>query len=179
MLLLLLSSLLLLLLCHYYYHYYSYYYYYHHHYYYYYYAREQQQDRTRGPDRAKPTRMQDLGTKDGCAAVSPRTRNLDFRGSSSSKFFISRGGIPRSMGKLPRNIESTILRLRTLGLRIRQGAPKKFRLRYFHNNDNNNNDNNHDNNYYYYGRFPKFHRVFLGRDPGTLKSDIVSKNIHN
>ena len=25
------------------------------------------------------------------------------------------------------------------------------------------------------GRFPKFHRVFLGRDPGTLKSDIVSK----
>ena len=30
-----------------------------------------------------------------------------------------------------------------------------------------------------YGRFPKFHRVFLGRDPGTLKSDIVSKNIHN
>ena len=31
-----------------------------------------------------------------------------------------------------------------------------------------------------YGRFPKFHRVFLGRDPGTLKSNIVSKrNIHN
>ena len=26
-----------------------------------------------------------------------------------------------------------------------------------------------------YGRFPKFHRVFLGRDPGTLKSDIMSK----
>ena len=27
-----------------------------------------------------------------------------------------------------------------------------------------------------YGRFPKFHRVFCwGRDPGTLKSDIVSK----
>ena len=26
-----------------------------------------------------------------------------------------------------------------------------------------------------YGRFPKFHRVFSGRDPGTLKSDIVSK----
>ena len=26
-----------------------------------------------------------------------------------------------------------------------------------------------------YGRFPKFHRVVLGRDPGTLKSDIVSK----
>ena len=26
-----------------------------------------------------------------------------------------------------------------------------------------------------YGRFPKFHRAFLGRDPGTLKSDIVSK----
>ena len=25
------------------------------------------------------------------------------------------------------------------------------------------------------GRFPKFHRVFLGRDPGTLKSDMVSK----
>ena len=25
------------------------------------------------------------------------------------------------------------------------------------------------------GRFPKFHRVFLGRDPGTLKSDIVPK----
>ena len=25
-----------------------------------------------------------------------------------------------------------------------------------------------------HGRFPKFHRVFLGRDPGTLKSDIVS-----
>ena len=25
-----------------------------------------------------------------------------------------------------------------------------------------------------YGRLPKFHRVFLGRDPGTLKSDIVS-----
>ena len=25
-----------------------------------------------------------------------------------------------------------------------------------------------------YGRFPKFHRVFSGRDPGTLKSDIVS-----
>ena len=24
-----------------------------------------------------------------------------------------------------------------------------------------------------YGRFPKFHRVSLGRDPGTLKSDIV------
>ena len=24
------------------------------------------------------------------------------------------------------------------------------------------------------GRFPKFHRVFLVRDPGTLKSDIVS-----
>ena len=30
-----------------------------------------------------------------------------------------------------------------------------------------------------YGRFPKLHRVFLGRDPGTLKSDIVSKNIRN
>ena len=27
----------------------------------------------------------------------------------------------------------------------------------------------------HYGRFPKFHRVVLGRDPGTLKSDIVSK----
>ena len=27
----------------------------------------------------------------------------------------------------------------------------------------------------HYVRFPKFHRVFLGRDPGTLKSDIVSK----
>ena len=27
----------------------------------------------------------------------------------------------------------------------------------------------------YYGRFPKFHRAFLGQDPGTLKSDIVSK----
>ena len=26
-----------------------------------------------------------------------------------------------------------------------------------------------------YGRFPKLHRVFSGRDPGTLKSDIVSK----
>ena len=26
-----------------------------------------------------------------------------------------------------------------------------------------------------YGRFPKFHRVFFGRDPGTFKSDIVSK----
>ena len=26
-----------------------------------------------------------------------------------------------------------------------------------------------------YGQFPKFHRVFWGRDPGTLKSDIVSK----
>ena len=26
-----------------------------------------------------------------------------------------------------------------------------------------------------YSRFPKFHRVFWGRDPGTLKSDIVSK----
>ena len=25
-----------------------------------------------------------------------------------------------------------------------------------------------------FGRFPKFHRVFSGRDPGTLKSDIVS-----
>ena len=25
-----------------------------------------------------------------------------------------------------------------------------------------------------YGRFPKFHRVFFGRDSGTLKSDIVS-----
>ena len=25
-----------------------------------------------------------------------------------------------------------------------------------------------------YCRFPKFHRVFSGRDPGTLKSDIVS-----
>ena len=25
-----------------------------------------------------------------------------------------------------------------------------------------------------HGRFPKFHSVFLGRDPGTLKSDIVS-----
>ena len=24
---------------------------------------------------------------------------------------------------------------------------------------------------YIHGRFPKFHRVFLGRDPGTLKSD--------
>ena len=29
------------------------------------------------------------------------------------------------------------------------------------------------------GRFPKFHRVFSGRDTGTLKSDIVSKRIHN
>ena len=29
---------------------------------------------------------------------------------------------------------------------------------------------------YIYGRFPKFHRSLLGRDPGTLKSDIVSKN---
>ena len=28
-----------------------------------------------------------------------------------------------------------------------------------------------------YGRFPKFQRVFLGRDPGTLKSDIVSTKI--
>ena len=27
-----------------------------------------------------------------------------------------------------------------------------------------------------YSRFPKFHRVFLGRDLGILKSDIVSKN---
>ena len=27
----------------------------------------------------------------------------------------------------------------------------------------------------WYGRFPKCHRVFLGRDPGTLKFDIVSK----
>ena len=26
-----------------------------------------------------------------------------------------------------------------------------------------------------YGRFPNFHCVLLGRDPGTLKSDIVSK----
>ena len=26
-----------------------------------------------------------------------------------------------------------------------------------------------------YGRIPKFHSVFFGRDPGTLKSDIVSK----
>ena len=26
-----------------------------------------------------------------------------------------------------------------------------------------------------YTRFPKFHRAFLGRDSGTLKSDIVSK----
>ena len=26
-----------------------------------------------------------------------------------------------------------------------------------------------------YGRFPTFHIVFSGRDPGTLKSDIVSK----
>ena len=26
-----------------------------------------------------------------------------------------------------------------------------------------------------HGRFPKFHRVFLCRDPGTLKSDIVSQ----
>ena len=25
-----------------------------------------------------------------------------------------------------------------------------------------------------YGRFPKYHNVFLGRDLGTLKSDIVS-----
>ena len=30
----------------------------------------------------------------------------------------------------------------------------------------------------YYGRFPKFHRVFLGRDPGTWKSDIVSNKQH-
>ena len=30
-----------------------------------------------------------------------------------------------------------------------------------------------------YNRFLKFHSVFLGRDFGTLKSDIVSKNIHN
>ena len=29
-----------------------------------------------------------------------------------------------------------------------------------------------------YGRFPKCHRVFLGRDAGTLKSDIVSKKQH-
>ena len=28
---------------------------------------------------------------------------------------------------------------------------------------------------YEYSRFPKFHRAFLGRDSGTLKSDIVSK----
>ena len=33
----------------------------------------------------------------------------------------------------------------------------------------NNNDNKH-----VYGRFPKFHLAFLGRDSGTLKSDIVS-----
>ena len=26
-----------------------------------------------------------------------------------------------------------------------------------------------------YGRLPKFHNVFLGRDPGTLKSEIVKK----
>ena len=34
----------------------------------------------------------------------------------------------------------------------------------------------HDNEQHMktYGRFPKFHRVFLGRDSGTLKSDIVS-----
>ena len=25
-----------------------------------------------------------------------------------------------------------------------------------------------------HGRFPKFHRVLFGRDPGALKSDIVS-----
>ena len=30
---------------------------------------------------------------------------------------------------------------------------------------------------YIYGRFPKLHRVFLGRDPGTFKSDIVSTKI--
>ena len=29
-----------------------------------------------------------------------------------------------------------------------------------------------------YGRFPKFNRAFLGRDPGTLKSDIVFKKKH-
>ena len=29
-----------------------------------------------------------------------------------------------------------------------------------------------------HGRFPKCPCVVLGRDPGTLKSDIVSKNIH-
>ena len=31
----------------------------------------------------------------------------------------------------------------------------------------------------YHGRFPEFRRVSFGRDPGTLKSDIVSKNINN
>ena len=36
-----------------------------------------------------------------------------------------------------------------------------------------NNNNNHHQ--IIHNRFPKFHRVFLGRDPGTQKSDIVSK----
>ena len=32
-----------------------------------------------------------------------------------------------------------------------------------------------DERWHCYGRFSKFHRAFLGRDPGSLKSDIVSK----
>ena len=44
---------------------------------------------------------------------------------------------------------------------------------------NNNNNNTKIMEPVLYGRFPKCHSVFWGRDPGTLKSDIVSKNIHN
>ena len=60
---------------------------------------------------------------------------------------------------------------------------------YIYINDNKRNNNNNNNNSAHvgfagsaeskapYGRFPKFHRVSLGRDPGTLKSDIVSTKI--
>ena len=51
-------------------------------------------------------------------AVNPQTENLESRGRDSSRFIISRGGIPRSVGQFPVNLDSGILRLRIPILRI-------------------------------------------------------------
>ena len=42
------------------------------------------------------------------------------------------------------------------------------------NSSSNNSSNNSNNASNHNGRFPKFHRVSFDRDPGTLRSDIVS-----
>ena len=57
--------------------------------------------------------------------VSPQTKNLDFRGLDSSRFLVSRGVIPRSIGDFPEFSTQTILRMRILSVQIdRNCSPK-------------------------------------------------------